>query len=217
MALSILEGAEHMLPSVHWDPRDPRLQLSRASVVSNVSYIFFNRGECSVFCLITEDLVVTSDHNTLRLRNDNGHKALCAGMRNIRHIVCSDLPRVGNLLRVYFAGTNTMGSPLARQWALNREEDKAQWTAATLSTWLQDYFSKAGHSPPPGFYWTSRSLRKGDASAAYAIKVRLTEIRYAGGWSTSSTVVESKYVDFTMRPTKAALLFFGYMKKDAPA
>ena len=25
MALSILEGAEHMFPSVHWDPRNPRL------------------------------------------------------------------------------------------------------------------------------------------------------------------------------------------------
>jgi hypothetical protein len=28
---------------------------------------------------------------------------------------------------------------------------------------------------------------------------------------------ESKYVDFTIRPTKAALLFFGYLKKDAHA
>jgi hypothetical protein len=27
VAMSILEGAEHMLPSVHWDQRDPRLQL----------------------------------------------------------------------------------------------------------------------------------------------------------------------------------------------
>ncbi len=24
VALSILEGVDHMLPSVHWDPRDPR-------------------------------------------------------------------------------------------------------------------------------------------------------------------------------------------------
>ena len=30
--------------------------------------------------------------------------------------------------------------------------------------------------------------------------------------------MESKYVDFTMRPTnKAALLFFGYLKKNCPA
>ena len=51
----------------------------------------------------------------------------------------------------------------------------------------------------------------------YAIKVRLNDIRYAGGWFTKSTVLEFKYVDFTMRPTKAALLFFGYLKKDYSA
>ena len=76
---------------------------------------------------------------------------------------------------------------------------------------------RRGTPPPPCFCWTSHNLRKGAASDAYAIKVRLTDIRYAGGWSTISTVLESKYVDFTMRPTKAALLFFGYLKKDAPA
>ena len=54
----------------------------------------------------------------------------------------------------------------------------------------------AGHEPPPRLCWTSPSLRKGAASAAYAIKVRLNDIRYAGGWSTKSTVMESKYVDF---------------------
>jgi hypothetical protein len=35
--------------------------------------------------------------------------------------------------------------------------------------------------PPLGFCWTSHILRKEAASAAYAIKVRLTDIRYAGG------------------------------------
>ncbi len=73
-----------------------------------------------------------------------------------------------------------------------------------------------GTAPPPGFCWTSRGLRKGAASAAYVIKVRLNDIHYAGGWSTKSTVLESKYVDFTMRSTKAALMFFGYLKKDYP-
>ena len=134
VALSILEGAEHMIPSVHWDPRDPRLHLPRASVASIISYVFFNRGECSALCL-TEDLVVTNDHITLRMREEKGHKALRAGMRNTRQIGSSDHPRVGNQLRPPFAGTNTMGPPLARRWVLSREEDKAQWTASTLTTW----------------------------------------------------------------------------------
>ena len=76
---------------------------------------------------------------------------------------------------------------------------------------------RRGTPPPRGFCWTSHDLRKGAASAVYAIKVRLTDIRYGGGWSTNSTLLESKYVDFNMRPTKAALLFFSYLKKDALA
>ena len=75
-----------------------------------------------------------------------------------------------------------------------------------------------GKALPPSmfFCWTSHSLRKVAASIAYAIKAPLIDIRYAGGWSTNSTVLESKYVDFTMRPTQAALVFFGYLKKDTP-
>ncbi len=162
--------------------------------------------------------MMTNDHITLRLREEKGHKSLRAGMRNTRQIGCSDLLKVVNLLRASFAGTRTMGHTLARRWALTHAEDKAPWTASTLTTWLHDAFTKAGHEPPPGLCWTSHILRKGAASAAYAIKVRLSDIRYAGGWSTNSTVLESKYVDFiTMRPTKAALLFFGYQKKDSPA
>ncbi len=61
---------------------------------------------------------------------------------------------------------------------------------------------------------TFQNLRKGVASVVYAIKAPLTDIRYAGGWSTNSTVLESKYIDFTMRPTQAALFFFGYLEKD---
>jgi len=74
---------------------------------------------------------MTNDYITLRQREEKGHKALRAGMRNTRQIACSDLPRVVNLLRAYFAGTSTMGPPLARRWALSREGDP-QWMATAL-------------------------------------------------------------------------------------
>ena len=73
-----------------------------------------------------------------------------------------------------------------------------------------------GHCPPPGFSWTSHSLRKDAASAANAIKIPLNDIRYAGGWSTNSTVLEAKYIDFAMAPSEAAFVFFGHMKRDTP-
>ncbi len=58
--------------------------------------------------------------------------------------------------------------------------------------------------PPPGFSWTSHSLRKGTASAANAIKIAINDIRCAGGWSTNSTVLEAKYIDFAMALSEAA-------------
>ncbi len=70
--------------------------------------------------------------------------------------------------------------------------------------------------PPAGLAWTSHSLRKGDVSAAYAIGARLANIRYAGGWSTNSTVLEAKYIHFTMRVSPAACIFFGYLYKGRP-
>ena len=80
-----------------------------------------------------------------------------------------------------------------------------------MTDWLRAAFTAAQHQPQPGFSWTSHSLLKGAASAAYAIGVRLPSIRYLGGWSTTSTVLESKYIDFAMRPSAAAVLFFGYL------
>jgi hypothetical protein len=83
----------------------------------------------------------------------------------------------------------------------------------TLPEWLRAGFIAAGHLPPEGFRWTSHSLQKGTASAANAIGARLTNIRYQGGWPTNSKVLEAKYIDFTMQPSAAARLFFGYLCK----
>jgi hypothetical protein len=44
----------------------------------------------------------------------------------------------------------------------------------------------------------------------------MTDIRYAGGWSTNSSVLEAKYVDFAMAPTPAAWIFFGWLFRAGP-
>ena len=94
--------------------------------------------------------------------------------------------------------------PRTRRWALAPAEETELWTANTLSKWLTTAYTSALCLPPAGFAWTSHNLRKGAASVAYAIGARLTDIRYAGGWSTNSTVLEEKYIIFTMRPSQAA-------------
>ncbi len=95
-------------------------------------------------------------------------------------------------------------------------KELAPWSEDTVSGWLLEACKSIHCHPLNGFRWTSHILRKGTASAANAIGACLTDIRYVGGWSTYSTVLEAKYIDFATMPTPAAHLFFGYMCKGTP-
>ena len=163
--------------------------------------------------------MVDNDFVTFLLRDEKGKKALGAGLRNVRQIACSKAPRFATLLRAFFAGQHSMkgrNGQRLRRWSLGPSQDTALWSADTVSGWLLLACNAVLFHPPEGFRWTSHSLRKGAVSAANAIGVRLTDIRYVSGWSTNSTVLEAKYIDFAMLPTAAARLFFSYMCKGAP-
>jgi hypothetical protein len=149
-------------------------------------------------------LVVNDTHITLRLRKEKGRQSLREGQNNTRQILKEDMPRVAKALQAFFRLTATTSKMRVMRWAISAEEDGCEWTASTSTIWL------------PSICWTSHSLRKGVASAANAIKVHLNDIRYAGGWSTNSTVLEAKYIDFSMPPSKAAYIFFGHLKRDTP-
>ncbi len=105
---------------------------------------------------------------------------------------------------------------LLRRWTLGPSEDLELWSADKLSGWLLHACNAVQCHPPEGFSRASHKIHEGAAAAAHAIGARLTDIRYAGGWSTNSNVLESKYIDFAMLPTPAARLFFGYLCKGAP-
>lgn len=214
VALAILERGEHLVSRVAWTATDPSadLLLLRACVAVIIAYVFFNRGECGALTL-TDDLLVNAEHITLLLRREKGK----AGLRtpNVRQIDATLLAdgRVAELLRAFDAGSALRG-PFQRRWALTSAEDRAPWTAETIGDWLQLSFRSCGHSPPLGFAWLSHSLRKGAASAAHAIRVALTAIKFMGGWATNSNVLEAKYIDYAMRPSPAAMLFFGHLRRD---
>ena len=211
VALAILDLAERLLPTILWDCRDPKLLLMRAAVATITAYLFFSRGECSARALVS-DIIVNDTHITLLLRKEKGKKNLSEGHMNSRQVPCSEVPRVAALLAAFFTRQGTMGQR-KRRWSLSPAEDSELWSADTLSEWLVAAYTAAKRLPPEGFAWTSHSLRKGAASAAHAIGARLTDIRYAGGWSTNSTVLEAKYIDFTMQPSPAAWIFFGFLHR----
>jgi hypothetical protein len=68
------------------------------------------------------------------------------------------------------------------RWAINTITEKHdKWTANTLIGWLTDVNSAMQERPPYGFSWTSHSLRKGVATAAYSVGVTLHKIKHFGG------------------------------------
>jgi hypothetical protein len=216
VAVAILAKAEALLKVVHWDcPRADNNTLLRACIASIAFYVFFCKGECGA-CARSEDLVVNDTHVTFRLNKEKGQQHLREGRKNTRQILVDDMPRVAKAIRDFFEGMCVMKTR-AMRWALTAKEDKSKWTATTSTEWLQMALRATKQSPLAGLSWTSHNLRKGAASTANAIKVPINEIRYAGGWSTSSTVLESKYIDFAMAPSKAAYIFFGHLKRDTPA
>ena len=108
------------------------------------------------------------------------------------------------------------GENQSRRWSITPREEKEMWSADTLAEWLRAAYTADDWPPPEGFNKTSHSLRKEDASAVHAIGARLTDICFAGGWETTSNVLEAKYIDFTMHLSLDAWLFFGYILKVTP-
>ncbi len=121
MALAILDLAERLLPTVHWDCRDPKLMLMRASVATITAYLFFSRGECSARALVS-DIIVNDTHITLLLRKEKGKKNLSEGHTNSRQVPCGEVPLVAAMLAAFFTRQGTMGQ-WKRRWALSPAED----------------------------------------------------------------------------------------------
>jgi hypothetical protein len=154
---------------------------------------------------------VINTHITSLLRHEKVYKGPNTGYRNIRQIPTLKPPRIAALLRAFFQGQRSMKPATdkpSNRWSITPREEKELRSADTLTEWLRTAYTAAQCLPPEGFNWTSHSLRKRAASAALAIGARLTDIRFAGGWATTSNVLEAKYIDFTMHPSPAARLFF---------
>jgi len=86
---------------------------------------------------------------------------------------------------------------------------------APMTAWLTQVCNILHEHPPPGYVWSSHSLRKGGASAANAIGVPLSTIRHIGGWAVASSVV-NKYIDPAIMASPGAWFFFGTFSPITP-
>eukprot|EP00873_Tetraselmis_striata_P018029 jgi/Tetstr1/438293/TSEL_026860.t1 len=119
--------------------------------------------------------------------------------------------QTGDLTVTADAYCGQRGLPAAR-WAVTHDQPAASWTSATVTDWLQLVAHILEEHPPPGFVWTSHSLRKGAATAAYAIGVVLQKIKHFGGWAQLSSVVLD-YINPTALPwAHARAMHQGYKR-----
>eukprot|EP00873_Tetraselmis_striata_P046689 jgi/Tetstr1/466953/TSEL_011407.t1 len=187
----------------------------RALRASVVNFMFFAMGLTGVSCRVRD--VHVDDYNiTLQVYREKG-RAGRRGPDDLRVLLLpvSEHPRVARLLHHFLDHVQsvplvTVGLAVSNFWAVNVAEQSKPWTAATMSDWLSTAVRLVNAAPPASTFWTSHSLRKGAASAANAIGVPLSHIRYQGGWATNSDVVLD-YVDPNVLPSPGAWFFFGHI------
>ena len=87
-----------------------------------------------------------------------------------------------------------------------RTTSPGQWISQLMSSFLQEMEIPV----PSGDRWTSRSLRSGGASAAFAMRAQPVRIMYTGGWADWNTVARH-YLDLSIRETDDACRLLGGM------
>jgi hypothetical protein len=83
-----------------------------------------------------------------------------------------------NVNGLQFHSTISLGRkyPIER-WAIDVSEHFEIWTSNTLFGWLHEFISALGKRPLEGLSWTSHSLRKGAATAAYSVGLKLQKMK----------------------------------------
>jgi hypothetical protein len=187
------------------------LRTLRDCLATVTSYVYFNRAS-STYSLLRAGLLVDSTmgaDDLIRLR------ATTRKGSSHRHLVATEfrIPVVAQPLLA--AGLRYFSAQLPDDreffWELPGDPPPASWTAETQTGWLHSALAASGQPLPDNVAWTSHSLRYGSASAAYAAGVDLPRIRYFGGWSPSSRVTETTYLDLSTPPSQAGTILFQWM------
>ena len=183
----------------------------RDALATVVSFQWFNRSDTTHGLRVdglTVDPVGAADRQIRHFSTSlKGKKRLALSKVRTISVPVAAHPAMASMLLTYAAARAsayvTAGTaPPYQLWALPGDAPGV-WTATVQNKWMASALTAVGASPPPGYTWTSHSLRKGAASSARAIRVTLDVIRYFGGWAVNSDVVND-YVDPSVRPSPAA-------------
>jgi hypothetical protein len=83
--------------------------------------------------------------------------------------------------------------------------------SSACNAWLALACRDLNVTAPLGGKFTSHSLRKGGASAAYAIDVNIEDINFHGGWAAGSDTAMKHYIDRSIRASDAARALLGFL------
>ena len=205
-------AARVMARSPTWSsPSDPDAHLLRCLLACVCAFLYFQRGEAAVTTR-TADLIVHADGVLLYARAYKGSRGVPPVQHPVHTLPARYFRSLMTLLRRFDAQRAAVnGGNLPRfRWALTDSEPAHTWSAATLSCWLAHACAAIGLAPPDGFSWTSHSLRKGAATAAYAVGVPLLKIKYCGDWAQESSAIH-RYIDVAATPTPAARQLFAFL------
>ena len=182
-----------------------QLKLFRAAVATVFTFTFFARGGTGA-ALLDEHVTRSAAGVTVKLEHEKGK-----GRRQRARALTlppGAIPGLDELLLKWerFRG---VVKPTRSYYAMPGEKGKPPSTA--IDTWLREVLAHFGFSPPSHEKWSGHSLRKGAASAAAAIDIRLERICHMGGWQIGGSSVHD-YIDPTCPATPAARRFYGWLR-----
>ena len=189
----------------------PDVAQLRALCATVFSFLFFNRSG-TTRKIYTRDLAVQQGVIYFYERHSKGKDALQDSDRTVYQVPHPHLAALlGAFLTLRSRLCHSLGASIPDLLFALPGESTAKWDSATQTSWLLTACSLVGASPPPGFTWSSHSLRSGAASAASAEGWSLEQIEHYGGWSVGSSALRKSYIDPTVRPCPGSRFFFGWL------
>ena len=179
----------------------------RDAVAILVTYMFFGRSDTGHAAQIVEGVPDIQVHGTDLVFYERNFKGKAAGDRK-RTLTC---PLAGKqkLLKVISAFLSVAPATEGYIWRL--PQDGRRWGASVIDDMMQRVMTRINVNAPSGYTYASHSLRKGAASAAFAVGVDIIRICYCGGWAQGSQIVYS-YIDMAFQASPDGEYFFGHLR-----
>lgn len=220
--MAVLQWGESEFQTLEGERRSLRLQLQRGesnNVESNnekltrmkvlrdvlvvlVGYQFCLRAS-SLMTLTCESLYWRNNYlavKCLALKGKTTEQVRSLPARQIPTECAPGAKRIAGLLHVYLSLAKELYGNYERTTAIFRFEEEYTMQYSQLATdCLERMLERTGFATADMESFTSHSLRKGAASAAYGIGARVEAIQWLGNWAPETPTVMDRYVNVDPR------------------